>query len=285
MTDRKLFEDLRCAIRIVKRRILRAKKIRLCLRCKKEFTTERKWDKICSPECRAKSQAESNARTKERHPRKSMVGAYKNLSEEARLSILADHKRRFRKKMESKWATLKKICKGCGITFKPHTDKNRYCTVKCRDKREAERALARTKLPHKKAARNKFLREKAKHDPMFRLRRLVSRTVWRALFRLKSTKGCSVMKHLPYTIPQLKAHLESHFNNTNGFTWDNYGKVWEVDHVIPQSILLYKSLDSKEFRDCWALSNLVPMRKLENIKKSNHHVGFFDSGGQKQFIA
>jgi len=56
---------------------------------------------------------------------------------------------------------------------------------------------------------------------------------------------------------------------------DNYGKYeegkkkWNIDHIIPQSELLYKSLDDENFKKCWALENLRPLEIIENIKKGN----------------
>jgi 5-methylcytosine-specific restriction endonuclease McrA len=58
-------------------------------------------------------------------------------------------------------------------------------------------------------------------------------------------------------------------------TWDNYGRYekgkekWQIDHIIPQSKLLYDSMDHSNFRKCWALENLRPLEVVENIRKSN----------------
>ena len=58
--------------------------------------------------------------------------------------------------------------------------------------------------------------------------------------------------------------------------WDNYGgrtedprKTWHIDHIIPHSSFNYISLEDTEFQKCWALENLRPLEKIENMKKGN----------------
>lgn len=73
-----------------------------------------------------------------------------------------------------------------------------------------------------------------------------------------------------YTVRELMAHLESHFQP--GMNWDNYGRTpvsWSIDHVVPKSFFTYDSTDSPEFRECWALENLRPMWWPENLAKGN----------------
>lgn len=53
----------------------------------------------------------------------------------------------------------------------------------------------------------------------------------------QSLKGAKAGQHwkdlVPYTLQQLKEHLESQF--TPLMSWDNYGTYWEIDHIIPQN--------------------------------------------------
>jgi hypothetical protein len=69
-----------------------------------------------------------------------------------------------------------------------------------------------------------------------------------------------------YTTDELKNHLEKQF--TEGMSWDNYGEWW-IDHIIPQSVFNYEDVNHVDFKRCWALSNLQPMWRIENIRKSN----------------
>ena len=66
-------------------------------------------------------------------------------------------------------------------------------------------------------------------------------------------------------------------------TWDNHGNynkqlwndndqltwTWQLDHIIPQSDLLYISMSEDNFKKCWALSNLRPYSAKQNLLDSN----------------
>lgn len=85
-----------------------------------------------------------------------------------------------------------------------------------------------------------------------------------------SKKGKSILDFLPYSMIDLKNHLENLWEPW--MNWDNYGNDkgnWQIDHIIPTSSFSFKSMDDKEFKECWALSNLRPLEKIENIKKGN----------------
>jgi hypothetical protein len=63
----------------------------------------------------------------------------------------------------------------------------------------------------------------------------------------------------------LNRHMEVQFKK--GMTWQNYGKVWVVDHHIPISAFDYDN--PKEVDACWHFSNLKPMWVKENMSKGN----------------
>ena len=63
----------------------------------------------------------------------------------------------------------------------------------------------------------------------------------------------------------LLRHLEVQF--TPRMTWDNYGKVWVVDHHIP--INAFNHDNSREASACWHFSNLKPMGIKENMSKGD----------------
>jgi hypothetical protein len=73
-----------------------------------------------------------------------------------------------------------------------------------------------------------------------------------------------------YTIDDLIRHLESKF--TNGLTWKKFFKEgYHIDHIKPKSLFHYETAEDPEFKECWALENLQPLEKIENLKKSNHY--------------
>lgn len=116
------------------------------------------------------------------------------------------------------------------------------------------------------------LNEKRK-NPIVRLRHNIS-----CLIRcnIKNKKYESCMKYLPYTIQELKQHLENKFepwmnwSNWGGYdskTWNDQDSTtwtWQIDHIIPQSVLTYSSMEEENFKKCWALNNLRPLSAKQN---------------------
>ncbi len=111
-------------------------------------------------------------------------------------------------------------------------------------------------------------------DVSYKLRTTVSKSIHDALKQNNGGKrGLSCMEFLPYTIQELKEHLEKQFDCY--MCWENHGSIdsnrytWQIDHIIPHSSFHYESMDCEEFRQCWALSNLRPLKAIDNIKKGN----------------
>jgi hypothetical protein len=121
---------------------------------------------------------------------------------------------------------------------------------------------------------NNYNKNKRLNDPSFRFRCSISSQI---RFHIKKNNGyksgASILDHLPYTIQELKEHLERNFKDW--MTWDNYGvynsnmKTWQIDHIIPQSKLPYDSMTHPNFLKCWSLDNLMPLEAIKNIIKSN----------------
>ncbi len=61
----------------------------------------------------------------------------------------------------------------------------------------------------------------------------------------------------------LAAHLESQF--TRGITWENYGKHWHVDHIIPCAA--FDHTKPEQVRQCWHFTNLRPLEAKKNMAK------------------
>lgn len=71
-----------------------------------------------------------------------------------------------------------------------------------------------------------------------------------------------------YTLPQLKAHLESLF--TEGMTWELFmqGKI-HIDHIFPLSRLIFESAEDPTFKYAWSLGNLQPLWADANRRKNS----------------
>lgn len=68
-----------------------------------------------------------------------------------------------------------------------------------------------------------------------------------------------------YTASDLVKHLQQQFSGD--MDWNNYGKVWEIDHIIPKSVFNYETPLDLDFKRCWSLMNLRPLYVSENRKK------------------
>ena len=115
---------------------------------------------------------------------------------------------------------------------------------------------------------SEYITQKRKIDNSFRLRTNIS-----ALLRhhLKSKNRTHTFDLLPYNLEELKAHLESQFDEN--MNWDNYGKYWHLDHIKPASWFKYSSHTDKDFLQCWSLNNLQPLKAMDNMLKSNFYEG------------
>lgn len=106
-------------------------------------------------------------------------------------------------------------------------------------------------------------------DPARKLRQNISGQIRKALF---DKGGKSITEYLPYSIEELKDHLESLWEPW--MNWDNYGgrsncqeRTWWIDHITPQSFFSYQNMDDPLFLECWALKNLMPLDKKLNMQK------------------
>jgi hypothetical protein len=141
-----------------------------------------------------------------------------------------------------------------------------------------------------KSRRRENEKLKRKIDPIFRLRDNVRTMIRLMIFNNYGSKsGSSINEYLPFTIQELKKHLENQFEPW--MTWDNHGKynvkiwndndqstwTWQIDHIVPQSELPYQSMNDNNFQKCWSLSNLRPLsaktNSIDGAKRTRHKVG------------
>jgi hypothetical protein len=120
---------------------------------------------------------------------------------------------------------------------------------------------------------NQYFKNKRKKSINFRIKTCISANIY---YHLKSNKNKkSTLKYLPFTINQLKNHLEKQFQSW--MNWNNYGRysnwndedsstwTWQIDHIKPHSTFNYKSLEDDEFKKCWSLENLRPLSSKQNF--------------------
>ena len=74
-----------------------------------------------------------------------------------------------------------------------------------------------------------------------------------------------------YTVDQLREHIESLWEPW--MNWDNWGvckpgvDTWQIDHIRPIVSFDITSQECDDFKKCWALENLKPLRAVDNLKK------------------
>lgn len=90
-------------------------------------------------------------------------------------------------------------------------------------------------------------------------------------------KTLSILQILPYSIDDLKIHIENQFEPWmnwhnwgvyNSETWDENDSTtwtWQIDHIIPMAKYTYSCEKDREFLEAWQLTNLRPLRSKENI--------------------
>jgi hypothetical protein len=78
-------------------------------------------------------------------------------------------------------------------------------------------------------------------------------------------KHASHIKDLGCSLEELKVYLESKFQD--GMSWENYGTVWEIDHIKPLS--RYDLTDCRIQAELVHYTNLQPLLIEENRKKGN----------------
>lgn len=110
------------------------------------------------------------------------------------------------------------------------------------------------------ARRQKYL------NPFERVAVNISRRVNRVMRGTKAQKSWRDL--VGYGSTELIRHLEIQFSR--GMTWENYGKYWHVDHIVPVSS--FDKTDPDWVRNCWTLSNLRPLPARENLAKSAKRV-------------
>lgn len=126
-----------------------------------------------------------------------------------------------------------------------------------------ERSRERRKRPESLEWERVYGKNRRANDPKYRLRMNISCGIRNSL---RANKGGRHWESLVgYTLADLIKHLESLFESW--MTWDNYGREWSIDHVIPVAFYNFISPRDIDFRRCWALENLRPLAVGENCSK------------------
>lgn len=119
-------------------------------------------------------------------------------------------------------------------------------------------------LPKVLTRLREWQKQKLATDLQFKLKANLRRRVVKAL--RGRPKAGSAVKDLGCTVAELVAWFEARFSPE--MTWDNYGSLWTVDHIIPLSA--FDLTDRAQFLAACHYTNLQPMFTVENIKKGGY---------------
>lgn len=113
-----------------------------------------------------------------------------------------------------------------------------------------------------KACSSKKTSYRIKNDINVKIKNALS---GRMRLAIKSKKAGRTLELTGCTIESLKYHLESMFDNK--MSWENYGKYWHIDHIIP--CRAFDLTDPAQQFECFHYTNLQPMEAGENLRKND----------------
>jgi len=180
---------------------------------------------------------------------------------------------------------LKSICKSCNAArmkayHQSHTEKEKEYRDARKDQIKSYRETHKTRISDQKKEwyqKNKARlldaqNEKRKSSFEHKLRHNLSSMIRHSLRKQGLSKSNAKWQNLVgYSLEELKEHLEKQF--TPDMSWDNYGSYWHIDHVVPHSWFKFDDTKCDDFKKCWSLENLQPLKATENIKKGNRFSG------------
>lgn len=88
---------------------------------------------------------------------------------------------------------------------------------------------------------------------------------FRRFITFKGT-GKSTRVYLGAEIIEIREWIQS--NWLPGMTWENYGQLWVVDHIVP--IRMFDVFSQEDMKLCWHYKNLMPLPKDDNLKKEGN---------------
>ena len=110
---------------------------------------------------------------------------------------------------------------------------------------------------------NKNRKMKKAKDESYKISELLSRQLTNCL-RIKQKKS-KLEKNLDCSLEILYKWIEFQFDEN--MSWENYGKYWWIDHILPKSH--FNHTNEEELMLCWNFRNLCPVTKEENMSKGN----------------
>jgi hypothetical protein len=174
-----------------------------------------------------------------------------------------EHYKRYRKEYYIK---NKKIKKKYDKIYKDINKEKILAMEKERYKKNRTQIISRMKnyAKNNKKNRNKYLTERKKIDPLFKLVTTVRSRLGIFLKKKNLTKKHKFVEYIGCTPEKLKKHIENQFKDD--MTWSNHSlHGWHIDHIIP----LDSAKNEKEVYNLCHYKNLQPLWSWDNFSKNN----------------
>lgn len=151
--------------------------------------------------------------------------------------------------------------------------------TKLYNEKNKERIKQRYKLycQNNRALLSKIAMEYRKNNLSARLRHIFKSRIIENIKKNKITT-----EYLGTSIDKVKLWLE--YNFQDDMCWENYGKVWQIDHTLP--INMFNLEEHTDIFVCFNWKNLMPLKKEVNRKKHDkiwHYRVFYQEQQLKKF--
>jgi hypothetical protein len=164
-------------------------------------------------------------------------------------------------------------CKKCKYDEQIEYRKNNAERLKIRDSayhltvkdKRRKQEIDRLAVPENRQKRRDYVRtykaERRKVDPSFKLHESLRKRIWKCL----ENKSNSSKEYLGCDIDFYKNWIE--YTMEEDMTWENYGTLWNIDHVIP--ISNFDVENNEEAFKAFNWKNTCARYSAENFSKKN----------------
>ena len=211
-----------------------------CVVCNKEFEAYRSSHVTCSEECRKAKRAEYSKQWRKENAE--ALAIKKSEYQKKHRKYITERKKKWRETRRPPKIDIQ--CKECKEHFTPTTRAKHitFCSRKCSFSNWHKQPKNKLNMAVQDAVR-KGLKPK---------------------IRIRKSK---YLNGLDFTMDELRTHLENQFDDW--MNWNNHG-LWHIDHIKPVASFNFTSMEDEDFKKCWALENLQPLKDTENMRK-NHY--------------
>jgi len=113
-----------------------------------------------------------------------------------------------------------------------------------------------------------YCRHKRNNDVNFKIKDLIRGRIYSILKNKKAALGINLHKQFNEIVGCdllfFKEYINSKFKS--GMAWDNHGKVWQLDHILPCAS--FDLMQDKQLKACFHYTNYQPLYNKENMSKN-----------------